>query len=281
MAQDGGYGDWIGRSETRAEIACAAPLEGLAALLDHETLPWAEGLVPPLGHWLYFLPRAPQSQIDVDGHPKRGGFTPPIPLPRRMWAGGRVDLVAPIRVGAPMERRTTILSVTEKTGGSGRMVFLTLRQEVFADGVLAVDEEQDIVYREAASGPQAPPPAEPDPRRPERERRIEADPAALVRCSALTFNAHRIHYDRDYARDVEGYPGLVAHGPYQAMLLMDHFLRGTPRAQVRRFEFRARRPLFDVAPFDLCLLRGAGGADLWTRGPDGAAAMTARVEALG
>jgi 3-methylfumaryl-CoA hydratase len=269
---------WIGGTEIIQDIAAAAPLAGLAALLDHETPPWAEGYVPPLGHWLYFLPRARQSDIDVDGHPRRGGFLPPIDLPRRMFAGATIAFHAPIAIGAKIERVSTILDVTEKTGTSGHLVFVKLRHEVASNGTLAVTEEQDIVYREAAAAP-SPPSPKPDgaPRMASSVRRIVPDPTQLFRFSALTFNAHRIHYDRDYARNVEFYPGLVVQGPYIALLLMDHLLRHDPTARLHSFRFRAKSPLFDTAPFDVSLARKDGGYDLHAIDADGREAMTAEA----
>jgi 3-methylfumaryl-CoA hydratase len=267
---------WIGRSETLEDVATAAPLAGLAALLDHDMPPWADGFVPPLGHWLYFLPHARQSEIDVDGHPRRGGFLPPVDLPRRMFAGSTVKFHAPVAVGTKLERHGTILDVTEKNGTSGRLVFVKVRHEILADGILAITEEQDIVYREAATGGAAGA-REAAPRPAHHTRRVTPDPTLLFRFSALTFNAHRIHYDRDYCRDVEGYPGLVVQGPFIATLLLDHLLRERPGTRVMEFRFRARSPLYDTAPFDLCFDARNGTVDLWARGADGHEAMTAEA----
>jgi 3-methylfumaryl-CoA hydratase len=274
---------WIGGTETHEDIAAAAPLAGLAALLDHETPPWPKDEVPPLGHWLYFLPRARQSDIDIDGHPRRGGFLPPIDLPRRMFAGAVITFHAPIAIGAKIERVSTILDVTEKNGTSGRLVFVKLRHEVASNGTLALSEEQDIVYREApapAGGQNkdfAPKPEALAARPRGDTRRIVPDPTQLFRFSALTFNAHRIHYDRDYARDVEFYPGLVVQGPYIATLLMDHLLRHAPGVRLHTFRFRAKSPLFDTAPFDVCLASKDNGYDLYAIDADGREAMTADV----
>jgi 3-methylfumaryl-CoA hydratase len=268
---------WIGREETLEDVAAAAPLAGLAALLDHDTPPWAKGEVPPLGHWLYFLPRARQSEIDVDGHPKRGGFLPPIDLPRRMFAGATLAFHAPITVGSSIKRVSTILDVTEKTGASGRLIFVKQRHAISANSVLALTEDQDIVYREAAKA--FSPLQRPDdqPRPAEYKRRIGPDATTLFRFSALTFNAHRIHYDRDYARSVEFYPGLVVQGPYIATLLMDHLLRTMPGARIPSFRFRAKSPLFDTTPFDVCLARTESGFDLWARDAEGREAMSAEA----
>lgn len=272
------FSAWIGRSETRHDVATAAPLVGLAALLDHD--PAAPAIVPPLGHWLYFLPDARQSAIGDDGHPRRddASFLPPVPLPRRMWAGGRVDFLAPIPVGAALVRTTTIDTIAAKRGATGDLLFVTLRHDISADGVAAVREEQDLVYRAAATAP--PPPTDSAETRPESAdaiRRITPDPVLLFRYSALTFNAHRIHYDRDYARDVEGYAGLVVHGPLIATLLVDFALRETLGRSPRHFRFRAEVPLTDTAPFDLCMARQDDRLLLWSRGPGGRRTMQAEL----
>jgi 3-methylfumaryl-CoA hydratase len=263
--------DWIGRTETLEDVASAVPLAGLAALLDHVVPPWPEGDVPPLGHWLYFLNRARQSEIDIDGHPKRGGFLPPIELPRRMWAGSRIEFLAPIAVGAAMTRRSTIAGIEAKTGASGEMIFLTVHHEIATGGRVAVREEQDVVFRAAPSGEAAKPAAEKPMQAPEHSRTLTPDITQLFRFSALTFNAHRIHYDRDYARDTEAYPGLVVQGPYTAMLLMDLALRHG--AQPAKFSFRARKPHFEGRPLTLCASANA----LWSVDDTGATGVTATL----
>lgn len=272
------FSAWIGRSETRHDIAVAAPLVGLAALLDHDAAPPAT--VPPLGHWLYFLPDARQSALGEDGHPRRddGGLLPPVQLPRRMWAGGRVEFLAPIAVGAALTRVTTITAIRAKRGASGDLLFVTLRHDIAADGIAAIREEQDLVYRASAAAPTASPvlsPVEPEPAA--AVRRVTPDPVLLFRYSALTFNAHRIHYDRDYAGNVEGYAGLVVQGPLIATLLIDHARREMPSLKPARFSFRAEAPLIDGAPFDLCLSREGSGARLWARDPAGRPTMRAEV----
>lgn len=273
---------WIGKEETFSDLADVATLERLAALLDQEQSPRANQQVPPLGHWLYFLPHARQSEIDVDGHPRRGGLLPPVPLPRRMWAGGRLEFRAPIPAGAPITRCSKVLDVKFKKGASGDLVFLLVQHEIKLDGQTAILEEQDIVYRSAAvSGERKPTRANhvKSLRQPEKSRRIIPDPTQLFRYSALTFNAHRIHYDRDYARDEEGYAGLVIQGPYIATLLLDHFIQTNPKARVRRFSFRALKPLLDQQPFELCLAHDGGArTDLWTVDAAGDQTMVANVE---
>ena len=272
------FSAWVGRSETREDIATQAPLRGLAALLDHDAVP---DILPPLGHWLYFLPDARQSAIGEDGHPRRdgAGLLPPVPLPRRMWAGSRIEFLAPIKVGAALTCVTTVDAIKPKRGASGDLLFVTLRHDIAAGGVPAIREEQDIVFREpapASPAPQAPTPVAPaEPA--DVVRSVSPDPVLLFRYSALTFNAHRIHYDRDYARDVEGYAGLVVHGPLIATLLMDHALRSAPDLAPRHFAFRAEAPLIDGAPFDLCLTRDDEGVRLWARDAAGRPAMRAKL----
>jgi 3-methylfumaryl-CoA hydratase len=193
-----------------------------------------------------------------------------------MWAGSRIHFHGPIAIGAPIRKRSTITDVSAKTGASGRLVFVNLRHDIDADGILAVSEEQDIVYRDAAGAePAAPSRSVVPPRSSEHTRIVVPDPTLLFRFSALTYNAHRIHYDRDYCRDVEGYPGLVVQGPFIATLMLDHLLRVKPEARVTAFRFRARKPLYDTAPFDLCLAARDGAFDLWAC--DGDDAMTAEA----
>jgi len=276
---------WVGRTQSVHDRAAPSPLAGLAALLDHRDPPRPERGVPPLAHWMYFLERERQSNLDLDGHPKRGGFLPPVPLPRRMWVGGRIEFLGPIAVDAAMERRSTIVSVTAKSGRTGPMVFVTARHEICVGGDTLLREEQDIVYRHASndktaattSGDQSASPTVEAAGAGVTTRRVALDPVMLFRFSALTFNAHRIQYDRDYARQVEGYPGLVVHGPLTATLLMDHFLANQPHTPVRSFHFRARQPLFDTMDVELGLEPTAGGATLWARAAGGPVAFTAAV----
>jgi 3-methylfumaryl-CoA hydratase len=277
--------DWIGKTETASDTMSPSVLTRLSATLDYPDNPWRDGQAPLLAHWLHFLPDAAQSSLSADGHPQRGGFLPPVALPRRMWAGGRLTFSGPVPVGSPMERTSTIISVKEKSGASGQLVFVTVRHDIAAAGQLAISEEQDLVYREDAKAPApamiaaiAKPRAEP--RHSDVTRAVMADPTLLFRFSALTFNAHRIHYDRDYARDVEGYAGLVVHGPLLATLLLDHFRRAAPHKAVTRFAFRAQKPLIDTAPFTLCLAWHDGGADLWTLDAAGDVTMSAEIDAL-
>lgn len=270
---------WIGRRERVTDRITAAPLVGLSATLDRddpEPHPGSE--LPPLAHWLYFLPRAPQRELAGDGHPHRGGFLPPVTLPRRMWAGGRLDFRAPLHVDDEVQRTSTIADVREKHSRSGALVFVTVRHEIVGARGMAITEEQDIVYRAppAPGGPQAV--SQPAATDEQFSRQVTPDPVLLFRYSALTFNGHRIHYDRNHATAVEGYPGLVVHGPLVATLLLDLLRRQRPALAVRSFRFRAVGPLFDIHRFELCGREEAGGYRLWARDHQGGLAMDASAD---
>jgi len=274
--------DWIGRSESRDDVVTAAPVAALASTLDHAPRQQAEGnALPPLWHWLYFLPVARQSQIGADGHPARGGFLPPIALPRRMWAGSRVDFHRPVTIGERIRRESTIADVQHKRGRTGDLVFVVVRHEIHGSGTLAITEEQQIVYRGAVEAPAKPaaaaaPPAAP-PRNADWQRVVHPDPVLLFRYSALTVNGHRIHYDRPYATGEEGYPGLVVHGPLLATLVLDAFHAAHPAVRVGHFEFRAQRPLFDTADFVVAGARDEAGFALWAADTLGNVAVDARA----
>src|SRR6478672_3997300 len=246
---------WIGRTETATDIVTPTPVRALSATLDHPVAPAPAGTpLPPLWHWLYFLPVHAQSELGPDGHARRGGFLPPVELPRRMWAGGRFEFRAPIRVGDPVVRTSTIENVTSKVGRTGPLVFVTVPDEV---------EPAPTPARTGALW----------------QRRIVPDDVLLFRYSALTFNGHRIHYDRRYVTEVEGYPGLIVHGPLIATLLLDLLRRHMPEAVVLTYRFKAVRPLFDLHPFTVC---GRPDGDkrfaLWARSAEGALAMQATAE---
>ena len=291
--------DWIGRSETVEDIATATPYAALAATLDwpatggeglqrpqllqRPSRPPAGTPLPCLWHWLYFLPIAAQRDIGEDGHPKRGGFMPPVPLPRRMWAGSDFEFHEPLLVGDALSRTSTLLDVKEKSGRTGSLIFVKVRHEIRRNGAQAValTEHHHIVYRAAASPDDVAPPPQAAPTGGDAEgtweRRIVPDDVLLFRYSALTFNGHRIHYDRKYVTSVEGYPGLVVHGPLIATLLMDLLRRNLPDAQVLRFAFKAVRPTFDIHAFSVHGQPSADGktVHLWGRDHEGWLTMDA------
>ncbi|WBO21978.1 FAS1-like dehydratase domain-containing protein [Sphingomonas abietis] len=209
-------------------------------------------IAPELSHWFNFLPYCPLDQTGSDGHPAKGGFLPPIELPRRMWAGSDMQFHRPLCVGRDIRRVSTILDVTEKDGRSGKLAFVKVQHRVSDAGGDLLTERQDIVYREAVQAPTAPPPPNPAPASPAWSRKIKPSPVLLFRFSAMTFNSHRIHYDRPYAVETEFYPGLVVHGPLLATLLMYEFKERYPEADIEGYKFRAVRPVFDLAPFYVC-----------------------------
>jgi 3-methylfumaryl-CoA hydratase len=273
------YSDFIGRTEEAEEWIALAPVQAAAATLEDATTVFGAGSpLPPLWQWFFFLPRVPQSQLGPDGHPRRGGFMPPIELPRRMFAGGRMRFLKPLIIGKPARRLSVIRAVSEKPGRTGRLAFVTVAHRLQQEGEVCIEEEQDIVYREPGAPVDAPEPCKLAPAPAGSwTRMITPEPTLLFRFSALTFNAHRIHYDRAYATTVEGYPGLVVQGPLTAILLME-LVRLHASRSVAAFDFRARAPLFDLAPFRLIATPEGDRVQLEAQGPDGQTTMTATAD---
>ena len=262
--------DWVGRTESVSDVATTTPYAALSATLDGPALrPPAGTPLPPLWHWLYFLPLAPQAGIGPDGHPLRGGFLPPVDLPRRMWAGSTFEFHAPLCIGDQIERTSTIEAVREKAGRSGQLIFVTVCHVLRCHGAsgAAITERHHIVYRAAPQPGDAATPPQAAPAAGAWARSIQPDAVLLFRYSALTFNGHRIHYDRPYATTVEAYPGLVVHGPLIATLLLELLRREMPQARVRAFEFKAVRPTFDTHPFSVHGQPSADGSTvhLWAQ----------------
>lgn len=268
--------DWIGNRRSTTDVVTSWPLAALSATLDRrDPEPRIGDTVPPGWHWLYFLDTSPASELGSDGHRRRGDFLPPVQLPRRMWAGGRIEFAGSVNVGESVRRDSEIVSVESKMGRSGNLVFVTVRHTVTVAGTPAVIEEHDIVYRDAPKASEAPPKPKAAPHEATWRRDVSADPAMLFRFSALVFNAHRIHYDIEFCRE-EGYPGLVVHGPLQTILLLDLCRRHDPRP-VRRLEYRALHPLFHFEPFTVngTPAPDESGVTLWTASASGALAMNA------
>lgn len=271
------YEAWIGREEECSERIAGSAVRAMAATLDLEYSPQAGEPLPPGWQWLFFNPAVRRSGLGIDGHPRRGGFLPPIELPRRMWAGSRIRYLAPVPVEAQATRRSRILKIENKAGKRGSLAFVTVEHITSCDGTPCISEEQDIVYRDAMPPGVAPAPT------PQRygevsqwSRSIEPDTTLLFRYSALTFNGHRIHYDRTYARDEEGYPDLVVHGPLTATLLQQFAVEHGPGRLLVRFDFRGVTPLFVGRAFQLEGRQADDGTlALWARGPDGELAMSA------
>ena len=270
------YDAWIGREEESGERISGSAVRAMAATLDLERPPQAGEPLPPGWHWLFFNPVVRRSALASDGHPRRGGFLPPIELPRRLWAGSRIRYLADLPVEAQATRRSRILKIENKTGRSGSLSFLTIEHTISCGGTSCIREEQDIVYREAApADPSAPAPRSCD-QVPQWTRSFLPDTTLLFRYSALTFNGHRIHYDQRYAREAEGYGDLVVHGPLAATLLQQFALERGGGRPLARFDFRGVSPLFVGRAFQLEGRRIEDGTlALWVRGPAGELSMSA------
>jgi 3-methylfumaryl-CoA hydratase len=266
---------WIGRSTEASDIVTAQLVKGLRATLFMEIGEPGPGDAAPFTvHWCLAQPVFPASELGSDGHPARGGFLPPVPLPRRMWAGGELEFLDTLRVGDEATRTSTISDVTMKTGSTGVLCFVSVEHLIATSRGLAIRERQDIVYRDispaAAATPaksQAPPPAAQH-----RESHM-ADAVLLFRYSALTFNGHRIHYDRDYVTKVEGYPGLIFHGPMQAAFLVEFAGRLHHGAVPKKFSYRGLQPLFEGSEFSVNANKTDSGMELWTANSAGQPTM--------
>ncbi len=271
------FSDWIGRSEELTDVLEPARSNALRAALGDVSARTAGEALPLLHHWLYFWNVQPPAGLGEDGHPAKGGFLPPVPLPRRMWAGGRLEFIQPLHLGERVTKVSKILDVQEKSGKTGKLVFVTVEHRLSGESGLAVVEEQDLVYREPAApgSVTAPSGAGPAPQAAWHET-VTPDTVLLLRYSALTMNGHRIHYDLPYARDEEAYPALVVHGPLQATLLIDLAERnmGGP---IRKFAFRGQQPAFTGALLHVCGEAGDDGVNVWTE-QDGRKNMIATVE---
>ena len=266
---------WIGNSETMSERLTPQLVDRFAATLDIDADAGAGAEAPLMIHFCLAQPVAPASRLGHDGHPKRGGFLPPVSLPRRMWAGGEITFHAPLVIDELVTRTSRIEDVEVKKGRSGTLCFVTVIHEYSCGGELAVRERQDVVYREAPTGTSAQAVEGPAPEG-TTSRQVEADATMLFRYSAITFNGHRIHYDAPYARDVEGYGGLVVHGPLQATL-MAHMAADIHGRAPGRFSFRGKSPIFDDAPFMLHATEDDDGLSLWTAREGGPVAMQAKA----
>jgi 3-methylfumaryl-CoA hydratase len=274
---------WIGRSEQASDVVTSRLVTGLRATIDETAPDLVEEVESPLAvHWCLAPLTVPMAQLGPDGHPARGGFLPPVPLPRRMWAGGRLEFSDRLQVSDTITRNSTIRDVTLKQGRTGSLCFVTVDHEIATQRGLAIRERQDIVYRDAeaarpASPTATPAPPEPAPPKAQWSRAVPADPVLLFRYSALTFNGHRIHYDRSYCIDVEGYPGLIVHGPLQATLLLEFATSLKGGRPPRTFDFRGVKPLFDGSDFTVNAYEDGDGLRLWTANAGGQVAMEARV----
>lgn len=267
---------WIGREARAVDLVTPRLAEEFRATFAPHLAEGRDGEAPLAIHWCLAPAIAPAAGIGPDGHPERGGFLPPVPLPRRMWAGGEVEIHDGLRIGDAVTRRSTIEDVSAKEGRSGALCFVAVRHEYLTERGLAIRERHDIVYREAETGQPPPRPRE-EPRPADLTWSVDATPVLLFRYSALTFNGHRIHYDLPYATGEEGYAGLVVHGPVQATLLLNAAaaLDGRPP---RRFRYRGLSPLIAGGSFTVSAARGPeGGLACWTGSADGRTCMEAEA----
>lgn len=253
--------------------------EAMSATLDREEAPLVGTALPYLWHWLYFWPVTAHSLLGEDGHPKKGNFLPDLGLPRRMWAGGRFRFLAPLVIGKSSTRTSRITAVEEKTGRSGRLGFVTVTHEIKSAESIALVEEHDIVYRDLPGPGSVTATPVSAPASCDWLKEIHPNEVLLFRYSALTFNGHRIHYDKPYVQQVEGYPDLVVHGPLIATLLMELLVSHQPGAKVQDFAFKAIRPTFLGNPFSVCGQASADGKviELWAKDHEGWLTMTARA----
>lgn len=269
---------WEGKQETHQDVISLATARAMAATLDWAEQPRAGEELAKAWHWLHFLTTARQSKIGRDGHPERGGFLPPVPLPRRMWASGKADFHSPLRIGDSVRKVSTVKSVSHKQGGTGNLVFVVVEHDIYSGDTLAISDTQNLVYREDPD-PNAPPPKPmAPPATAAFSREVNPDPVLLFRFSALTFNGHRIHYDRDYAVNEEGYPGLVVQGPLSAILLLDLVRTELPGVEIEHYDYRAVRPLIDGNPFQIQGCRSEDGLSLWVVDHEGAMTMQANAK---
>ncbi|MBX3651100.1 MAG: MaoC family dehydratase N-terminal domain-containing protein [Burkholderiales bacterium] len=271
---------WIGRTETAVDYVTVPMVDRLSATLDRDDAFPKIGDPLPVGWHSTLFPRIVRhSQIGPDGHPQRGDFLPPVPLPRRMFAGKRTTFIAPLRVGDEVKRLSTIQNVTVKDGRSGRMVFVTVKTDISSPRGLAISEEQDIVYRGEPDKNAPPPPAQPAPGKAVWQHEVTPDPVMLFRYSALTFNGHRIHYDHPYVTGVEGYPNLVMNGGLTTLLVYE-LARSHGSTPVKFMSSRNVRALFVNRSITLCGEPSADNrtAKLWAQDDTGALALTAEAE---
>ncbi len=269
-------GQWIGNRETTGETISVEPLKRMRAMLDYTPKSMTDGeVVPPLWHWAYFINPVRASDLGRDGHAAQGEFMPPIPLPRRMWAGSQLKFNAPLRVGEKARRESTIRDVRLKQGRSGKLCFVEIEHAILVGDELKLTEIHNVVYRDIKQpgDDKAEPPEAPD--KAQWTREVVPDSTLLFRYSALTFNGHRIHYDLNFCHHQEGYPGLVVHGPLTATMLLETAIRHNPDRSLTACEFRAYSPLFNNVSFTLNGKIEGDDTVLWATNPDNRLAMKA------
>ncbi len=267
--------DWIDQEQTRKALIDPRHCELMAVTLNLD-VPGSGDALPLPWHWGWFNDALPAGALGRDGHPKKGGFLPPVLLPRRMWAGGEITAYSPIIIGKEITRRSTIESIREKSGRTGALCIITVRHELYDDKKRCVVERQNLVYREDPKQGHPSPGLIVPPSQPDIQKHFTPDPVVMFRYSALTFNGHRVHYDVEYARDVEGYPGLVFHAPLTATLLYQ-LVREHGEDEPKNFVYRATTPLFCNEQITLCGKREDGKFIAWAENPGGSQAMIAEA----
>jgi len=269
---------WVGRQESKDDDISLFPAQALAAALDNEHVPQKGDELPSFWEWIYFLATPRASATGSDGHPDKGGFLPPVPLPRRMWAAGEVENHKPLIIGQSATRLSTIESVDLKSGSTGTLVFVNVKHEISQNGDLCITQVQNIVYREQPAANAPLPPAKPAPEAFDFSKQLTPDPVLLFRYSALTYNGHRIHYDRNYAVEEELYSALVVHGPLLVTLLLELQRHHLTDSTLGKFKFRAVRPTFDNANFTVAGKQDGNQLSLWSADNSGALCMTVKAE---
>lgn len=272
---------WTGKQRQQSDDISLFPAKALAAALDRNILPAKGGALPVFWEWLYFLETPLASATGADGHPGKGDFLPPVPLARRMWASGHAEYNRPLVIGAAAERSSTVKSVDLKEGSTGQLIFVTVEHDIFQAGQLCIRQSQNIVYREQSTHKQPLPPARTPPADAGWQNTLFPDPVLLFRYSALTFNGHRIHYDREYATEQEHYPGLVVHGPLLVTLLCELQYQNAPELTIKSLGFKAVRPTFEGNPMGVMGRLDKQSLQLWSVDDEGALCMKidAEVEA--
>ena len=273
--------EWVGKQETKEDDISLFQAQALAAALDNENIPQKGDELPAFWEWMYFLPTPKASATGMDGHPDKGGFLPPVPLPRRMWAAGEVECHKALIIGQSASRLSTIESVELKSGSTGTLVFVNVKHDITQAGELCISQVQNIVYREQPTADASMPPAKEAPADFDFNQIITPDPVLLFRYSALTYNGHRIHYDRTYATEEELYSALVVHGPLLVTLLLELKRNNLPAHTLRKFKFRAVRPTFDNNTFTVCGKQEGSALSLWSADQQGALCMTVKAELSG
>jgi len=268
---------WIGTESVRSDVISEQVCARIAGTLGKSLKPVTGDVLPIPWHWLFWLPVPDARKTGIDGHPQRGEFLPPVPLPRRMWAASQVDLHSPIRVGEKLECKSCVTDVYEKQSRGGMLIFVKVAHEVLRAKECVLTDIQTIVYRDHPAGARLESEVHEAPRQARWSKTIRPDPVLLFRYSALMFNAHRIHYDRNYAVEEEGYSGLVIQGPLIASLLLDLLQDKQSDRRITSFNYRALHPLFDQSPFVICGRIEENIAHLWAQNEAGG--LAASIEA--